>query len=133
MKNFLAFVGVVAIVLGVGGCWAVSSYLRDVNQVPGLIEHSLATIEAAGPVENTVRIVDDAPAPGGQVVLEQPAVQEVLVVTATPQPPTPTAAFEPTPEFSPGFLAACAGGMARGERVSPQCPSNAAEMLGPGR
>ncbi len=136
MKNVLAFVGVVAIVLTVGVFWALTSYLRDVNQVPGLIERSLATIEAAGPVENTVRIVgvDDVATPGGQVVLEQPAtVPEVVVVTATPQPPTPTAAFEPTPEFSPGFLAACAGGMARGERVSPRCPSNAAEMLGPGR
>lgn len=85
------------------------------------------------------RVVIDTSAPATAVFSQPPQI-----VTATPgapavvlesldTPPTPTAEFAPTPEFSPGFLAACAGGMARGERVSPRCPSNAAEMLGTGR
>lgn len=93
-------------------------------------------------------LLNSVPNPGG-IVIDTSAPATIVrnnpqIVTATPgapavvlesldTPPTPTAEFAPTPEFSPGFLAACAGGMARGERVSPRCPSNAAEMLGTGR
>lgn len=99
------------------------------------------------PQLDTQNLVNQVPDP--RIVLDTSAPATVVhsnpqIVTATPgapavvlesldTSPTPTAEFAPTPEFSPGFLAACAGGMARGERVSPRCPSNAAEMLGTGR
>lgn len=97
VKNLLAIAGFFAIILGIVGCGLLANFLIDVNRAPGIIETSLATIEAAGPIDNTVRLVDvqDAPDTSGGGVVEA-----VVVETAVPAPtqpaPTPTATPSPT-------------------------------------
>ncbi len=100
MKNFLAAFGMFGIVVLVVACGAgllwVGNVLLDANQVPGVLETAVSTIEAAG-VDNTVRLVDvqDAPGTSGGGVVEA-----VVVTTAVPAPtqpaPTPTATPFPT-------------------------------------
>lgn len=73
-------------------------------------------------LQNMVRIVD-------VVDIATPPLPQPTGAAA----PSPTPHLEPTPEFSPQFLADCALGISNNRRVSPRCPSNAVEMLGTGR
>ena len=96
MKNFLAAFGMFGIVVLVVACGAgllwVSNILLDVNRAPAALETAVSTIEAAGSVDSTVRLVDVQDAPG--------VVEAVVVETAVPAPtqpaPTPTATPSPT-------------------------------------
>lgn len=123
-------------------------FLNDGRALASLAANANAGTAVSLPQLDTQNLVNQVPDP--RIILDTSAPATVIfsqppqIVTATPgapvvvlesldTSPTPTAEFAPTPEFSPGFLAACAGGMARGERVSPRCPTNAAEMLGTGR
>lgn len=77
-----------------------------------------------------------APQPSLQNMVR--VVDVVDIATPLPQPagtavPSPTPYFEPTAQFSQQFLADCAHGISLNRRVSPKCPTNAAEMLGQGR
>lgn len=78
-----------------------------------------------------------------ETAVSQPAAQvEPQVMEVTPQPlvnmmaapaASPTPEFPATPQFSPQFLADCALAQGQGRRTHPNCPTNAAEMLGGGR
>lgn len=97
MKNVFAAIGMFGVVVAIVACgvialWA-GNVLLDVNQVPVALETAVSTIEAAGSVDNTVRLVDVQDAPG--------VVEAVVVETAVPAPtqpaPTPTATATPSP------------------------------------
>lgn len=98
LRNVLAAVGLLAIVIGAVGCKVLVDYLQDFNQVPGIIEEAAATLEAIGHSEPGSIIIRSDPAtvpsPIPQFVTATPPPPAAVVFEAPP--PTPTATPEPT-------------------------------------
>lgn len=100
MKNIFAAIGMFGVVVAIVACGVIALWvgnvLLDVNRAPVVLETAVSTIEAAGSVDNTVRLVDvqDAPGTSGGGVVEAVVVE--TAVPATTQP-TPTPAATPAP------------------------------------
>ena len=124
MRNFLAAIGVVALLVAGAALYAaVSPLLGDVDALTNDITQTQAQPQ-------TVYIVATptlAPAAPVQVV----PPPEPVVPTAVP-PAAPTLAPSPI-TADEQFAIDCAAGKAAGRRVSPSCPVDAGTMLGQGR
>ena len=97
-----------------------------------------ASATQAQPLPMQVQVIDKG------VQLVETAVSQSAPINMIGQPvqvqptaqPSPTPYFAPAtamPQFSPQFLADCAFAQSSGRRSHPNCPTNAAEMLGGGR
>jgi hypothetical protein len=67
------------------------------------------------------------------VATEAPVLTPIFTVEETKAPVEPTAVGEEPTQAEMEFWAACAYKQAKGQRVSPACPPNAAELVGVGR
>lgn len=98
LRNVLAVIGLLAIIIGAVGCRVLVGYLQDVNQVPGIIGETAATLEAIGRSEPGNIVIQSNPAtalyPTPQFVTATPPAPAAVVLEVPP--PTPTATPEPT-------------------------------------
>ena len=121
MRNFLAVIGVVALLIAGAALYAAVSPL--LGGVDALTLTNAVTKQQQPP--QTVYIVATptlAPAAPVQVVQPPEPVSPTAVPPAAPTSPSPITADEQ-------FAIDCAAGKAAGRRVSPLCPSMAAQPL----
>ncbi len=122
MKNFLAFVGIIALLIAGAALYAaVSPLLGNVDALT--LTNDITQTQAQPP--QTVYIVATptlAPAAPVQVVSPPEPVAPTAVPPAAPTSPSSITADEQ-------FAIDCAAGKAAGRRVSPLCPPMAAQPL----
>ena len=120
MKNFLAFVGIIALIVAGAALYAaVAPLLNDVDAL------TLTNAVTQQQPPQTVYIVATptlAPAAPVQVVSQPELAAPTAVPPAAPTSPSPITADEQ-------FALDCAAGKAAGRRVSPLCGSMAAQPL----
>ena len=127
LLNLLTIV-LILVILAVG-----ITAVRAFNSYDGrnLVDYTrpLTVPEGQPAAATVIQIVTATPEPLVPVVAD--AAQPIEMV-ADPQPPAQSDQ-ETAVTYDPEFLFACADGQRAGRRVSPRCPTNAAELLGAGR
>ncbi len=120
MKNFLAFVGIIALLIAGAALYAAVSPL--LGNVDALTLTNAVTQQQAPQTVYIVATPTLVPAAPAQVVQPPEPVSPTAVPPAAPTSPSPITADEQ-------FALDCAAGKAAGRRVSPLCPPMAAQPL----
>lgn len=147
MRNFFAVVGIVGTVALVIGCGVIAllvgNLLLDVNRAPVILNTAVETLAPISPAMvatpgglTSFVVIDNGSEP--LVTNLVPEVPQTAVTVPAPEAVIDYAEMlaQPTPvsrTLTDEQLLACLSAQQDGRRMAPYCPTNAAELLGPGR